>query len=84
MKKLTTIFALAVVLATLNSHADIEIVDGNKMLESVNQQIININTAELDNILNEDPNVVLIDVRIFLCMKAPPPVAKMHGFSCKK
>ncbi|MDG2394730.1 rhodanese-like domain-containing protein, partial [Candidatus Thioglobus sp.] len=57
------ILTLTVALSALNSHADIEIVDGNKMLESVNQQIININTAELDNILNEDPNVVLIDVR---------------------
>lgn len=57
------ILTLAIVLTSLNSHADIDIIDGNKMLESVNQQIININTAELDNILNEDPNVVLIDVR---------------------
>ena len=40
-----------------------EIVDGNKMLESVNKQIININTDELKEILDKDPNVVLIDVR---------------------
>ena len=57
------ILTLATVLASLNSHADIEIVDGNKMLESVNKQIVNINTEELDKILNEDPNTVLIDVR---------------------
>ncbi|HIG89251.1 rhodanese-like domain-containing protein [Candidatus Thioglobus sp.] len=40
-----------------------EIIDGNKMLESVNKQIININTDELKNILDADPNVVLVDVR---------------------
>ena len=57
------ILTLTVALSALNSHADIEIVDGNKMLESVNKQIININTEELDKILNEDPNTVLIDVR---------------------
>jgi rhodanese-related sulfurtransferase len=60
LKKLLSITAL---FAALNSQADIDIIDGNKMLESVNQQIVNINTAELDKILNEDPNVVLIDVR---------------------
>jgi len=57
------ILTLTVALGALNSHADIEIVDGNKMLESVNKQIININTEELNKILNEDPNTVLIDVR---------------------
>jgi len=57
------ILTLTVALSALNSHADIEIVDGNKMLESVNKQIVNINTEELDKILNEDPNTVLIDVR---------------------
>ena len=57
------ILTLVTVLTSLNSQADIDIIDGNKMLESVNQQIININTTELDKILNEDPNVVLIDVR---------------------
>ena len=60
LKQLLSITAL---FAALNSQADIDIIDGNKMLESVNQQIVNINTAELDKILNEDPNVVLIDVR---------------------
>ena len=60
IKKLLTI---ATALGALNSQADIEIVDGHKMLESVNKQIININTEELGKILNEDPNTVLIDVR---------------------
>jgi rhodanese-related sulfurtransferase/glyoxylase-like metal-dependent hydrolase (beta-lactamase superfamily II) len=62
-KILTLTLTLTVVLGALNSHADIEIVDGNKMLESVNKQIVNINTEELDKILNKDPNTVLIDVR---------------------
>ncbi|MBT6278897.1 MAG: hypothetical protein HOI94_02280, partial [Candidatus Thioglobus sp.] len=57
------ILTLAIMFGTLSSQADIEIVDGNKLLESVNKQIVNINTEELDKILNEDPSVVLIDVR---------------------
>lgn len=55
--------ALITVLITFNSLADIEIINGSKMLESVNKQIVNINTEELNKILNEDPSVVLIDVR---------------------
>ena len=57
------ILTLVVAIGALNAHADIDILDGNKMLESVNKQIVNINTEELEQILNEDPNVVLIDVR---------------------
>ena len=51
------ILALTIMFGTLSSQADIEIVDGNKLLESVNKQIVNINTEELDKILNEDPSV---------------------------
>ncbi len=46
-----------------NIQAEAEIIDGNKMLESVNKRIVNINTGELINILDKDPNAVLIDVR---------------------
>jgi rhodanese-related sulfurtransferase/glyoxylase-like metal-dependent hydrolase (beta-lactamase superfamily II) len=54
---LICIFALSII------PAEAEIIDGNKMLESVNKQITNINTDELKNILDSDPNVVLVDVR---------------------
>lgn len=57
------LLSIVVLFASLNAQADIGIIDGNKMLESVNKQIVNINTEELNKILNEDPNVVLIDVR---------------------
>jgi glyoxylase-like metal-dependent hydrolase (beta-lactamase superfamily II)/rhodanese-related sulfurtransferase len=57
------VLAFAIVFGALSSQADIEIVDGNKLLESVNKQIININTGELDKILDKNPNVVLVDVR---------------------
>ena len=60
LKKILTI---AAVITALNVQADIDIIDGNKMLESVNKQIVNINTDELNKILDEDPTVVLIDVR---------------------
>ncbi|MBT3196052.1 MAG: MBL fold metallo-hydrolase, partial [Candidatus Ruthia sp.] len=43
--------------------AESEIIDGNKMLESVNKRIVNINTNELVAILDKDPSVILIDVR---------------------
>jgi len=54
---LICIFALSII------PAEAEIIDGNKMLESVNKQITNINTDELKNILDSDPSVVLVDVR---------------------
>ncbi|SMN15563.1 SoxH protein, homolog [uncultured Candidatus Thioglobus sp.] len=60
LKKILTI---ATALTVLNSQADIDIVDGHIMLESVNKQIVNINTEELNKILNEDASVILIDVR---------------------
>ncbi len=53
---------LLFVIATIQG-VNAEIIDGNKMLESVNKQIININTDELKTTLDKDPNVVLIDVR---------------------
>ncbi len=60
LKKILTI---ATALTVLNSQADIDIIDGHIMLESVNKQIVNINTEELNKILNEDASVILIDVR---------------------
>ncbi|WP_428087158.1 MBL fold metallo-hydrolase [Candidatus Thioglobus sp.] len=53
----------AFVLSTLNAQAETDIIDGNNMLESINKQIININTQELNKILDENPDAVLIDVR---------------------
>ena len=42
---------------------DDEIVDVMQTLEAVNKRIVNINTDELNKILDTDPSVVLIDVR---------------------
>jgi glyoxylase-like metal-dependent hydrolase (beta-lactamase superfamily II)/rhodanese-related sulfurtransferase len=42
---------------------DDEIVDVMQTLEAVNKRIVNINTDELNKILDADPSVVLIDVR---------------------
>ena len=39
------------------------IIDGNQMLNIINKQINNINTKTLINILDNNPNAVLIDVR---------------------
>ncbi len=50
-------------LGLLNAQAEVEIIDGNQMLESVNKQITNIDTDELIEILDKEPNAVLIDVR---------------------
>ena len=55
--------ALSLIFSLANSYAESEIIDGNKMLESVNKQIVNIDTAELEKILDSDKNAVLIDVR---------------------
>ena len=40
-----------------------EITDGNKMLEVVNKEIVNINTQQLKELLDTDHNIALIDVR---------------------
>ncbi len=61
MKHYLTILGCIFVLSITPTKA--EIIDGNKMLESVNKQIININTNELKTILDQDPNVILVDVR---------------------
>ncbi|WP_225879326.1 hypothetical protein [Isorropodon fossajaponicum symbiont] len=55
--------AISCIFILINTHADIGIISGNQMLESVNKQIINTNTDELKTILDTDLNVVLIDVR---------------------
>jgi glyoxylase-like metal-dependent hydrolase (beta-lactamase superfamily II)/rhodanese-related sulfurtransferase len=60
------------VFSLINVQAASEVIDGNKMLESVNKRIVNINTNELISILDKDPNVVLIDVRT-------PPEIKYTG-----
>ena len=41
------ILTLATVLASLNSQADIDIVDGYKTIDSVRNQVVDINTEEL-------------------------------------
>jgi len=47
----------------INTSAHSELVDGDKMLEAVNKEIVNINTKQLKEILDKDPYTVLIDVR---------------------
>jgi glyoxylase-like metal-dependent hydrolase (beta-lactamase superfamily II)/rhodanese-related sulfurtransferase len=41
----------------------VEVTNGNKMLETINKDIVNINTQQLKEILDKDPYTVLIDVR---------------------
>ncbi len=57
------LFSLIFLSFSIQSYAEIELVDGDKMLESVNKQIVNIGTEELIEILDQDPSVVLVDVR---------------------
>ncbi|MCS5586763.1 MAG: MBL fold metallo-hydrolase [Gammaproteobacteria bacterium] len=40
-----------------------DLVDGSKMLESINKEIVNINTEQLKVALDKNPDTVLIDVR---------------------
>ncbi|RUM85849.1 MAG: sulfurtransferase [Candidatus Thioglobus sp.] len=49
--------------ALADSGVHVEITDGNKMLETVNKEIVNINTQQLKEILDKDPSAILIDVR---------------------
>ncbi|WP_201342233.1 hypothetical protein [Abyssogena phaseoliformis symbiont] len=48
--------AISCIFILINTHADIGIISGNQMLESVNKQIVNINTDELKAILDTEPN----------------------------
>jgi rhodanese-related sulfurtransferase/glyoxylase-like metal-dependent hydrolase (beta-lactamase superfamily II) len=57
------ILYLVSLLFGLAAQADIELINGNKMLESVRQQIVNIDTSDLNKILDKNPKAVLIDVR---------------------
>ncbi len=57
------LLALSCIFLVTNIHAEGEIIDGDKMLESVNGQIVNIDTDELVDILDNDPSAVLVDVR---------------------
>jgi len=60
MKHYLSIVFLFVV---VNTSAQSNIVDGNKMLETINKEIINIDTIQLKEALDKNPNTVLIDVR---------------------
>jgi rhodanese-related sulfurtransferase/glyoxylase-like metal-dependent hydrolase (beta-lactamase superfamily II) len=60
---LKQILSVAIAVVALNSQADHGIIDVNKTLKSINRQIYNIDTQELLDILEHDPDVVLIDVR---------------------
>ena len=48
---------------SMSGYVYAELIDGNKMLETVNKQIVNIDTKQLKEILDEDPYTILIDVR---------------------
>ena len=54
---------LLILFLFINTTTYSELVDSNKMLETVNKQIVNINTQQLKEILDKDPYTVLIDVR---------------------
>ena len=57
-------FSLAFFLLSLiSTSAQSELIDGNKMLETINKEIVNIDTKQLKAILDKDPYTVLIDVR---------------------
>lgn len=57
-------FSLAFFLLSLiSTSAQSELIDGNKMLETINKEIVNIDTKQLKEILDKDPYTVLIDVR---------------------
>jgi rhodanese-related sulfurtransferase/glyoxylase-like metal-dependent hydrolase (beta-lactamase superfamily II) len=60
---LKQILSLVIAVVALNSQAETGIVDVNTTLKSISKQIYNINTQELLDILDDDPDVVLIDVR---------------------
>jgi rhodanese-related sulfurtransferase/glyoxylase-like metal-dependent hydrolase (beta-lactamase superfamily II) len=61
---LKQILSVSIAVVALNSQAKIAgIVDVKTTLKSISKQIYNINTQELIDILDEDPNVMLIDVR---------------------
>lgn len=57
------VVATCCALGLWSAQAESDLIDGNRMLESVNKQITNIDTDELAEILNQDANAVLIDVR---------------------
>ena len=57
------VVATCCVLGLWSAQAESDLIDGNQMLESVNKQITNIDTDELAEILDQDANAVLIDVR---------------------
>jgi len=47
----------------INTFVHSALVDGDKVLETVNKEIVNIDTQQLKEILDKDPYTVLIDVR---------------------
>ncbi len=54
---------LLCLLSFTSVHAETEIISAEQTLEAVKKRIVNINTAELVDILDKNPDVVLIDVR---------------------
>ena len=57
------LLSLLCALTLTNAHAEDDIISVMQTLESVNKRIVNINTDELNKILDTNPSVVLIDVR---------------------
>jgi glyoxylase-like metal-dependent hydrolase (beta-lactamase superfamily II)/rhodanese-related sulfurtransferase len=57
------LLSLICALTLTNAHAEDDIINVMQTLESVNKRIVNINTDELNKILDTNPSVVLIDVR---------------------
>ncbi len=59
-KSLLLLFILSL---SINIHADNTKTAGEKAIEAANKAITNINTAELEKLLSENPKIELIDVR---------------------
>jgi len=56
-------YFILIALFLINTAAQSELVSGDKMLDTVNKEIVHINTKQLKEILDKDPYIVLIDVR---------------------
>ena len=57
------LFSILCIFALTNVVAEGEIVSSEQMLEEVKKRIVNINTDELIEMLDNDPSIVLIDIR---------------------
>jgi glyoxylase-like metal-dependent hydrolase (beta-lactamase superfamily II)/rhodanese-related sulfurtransferase len=70
------LLSLLCALTLTNAHAEDDIISVMQTLESVNKRIVNINTDELNKILDTNPSVVLIDVRSPFELKSTGTIAR--------